>query len=168
MWGFIATLLQLGTTAMGVSAAKEAAEADRVALRAQADMETVNAVLLEDSAKEVERVGGLTVAESRRRAKELKSTQRTAFAANGIDLSSQVAAQVLTSTEVVGVQEAKEITNSALREAWGYRAGAEDALTRARLAREQAEGISPGAEALTSLLSGASRTAAVYHATKGP
>jgi hypothetical protein len=130
-------------------------------------MEDVNAALLEESAGEVERVGGLTVAESRRLTKELKGRQRTALAANGIDLASQSAAVILTSSDVIGIQEGKEITNSALRQAWGYRTEAKGARTRAGLARDQAAGISPSAAGLTTLLSGASRTAQTYYATKG-
>ena len=159
--------IQAAATAGAVEAAKEAAEQDRIALRAQADFEETNAALLENSAQEVERVGGLTVAQSRRETKGLKSSQRTAIAANGIDLASQSAASILTSTDVLGREEAREITNSALRQAWGMRTEATLAEKRAELLEAQAESIDPGAAALTSLLGGASRTLNTYYATKG-
>lgn len=85
-----------------------------------------------------------------------KGAQRAALAANGIDLSSASAAEILTSTDVMGEIDAETVAANARRAAWGHRAQGE-------MARATARGISPLLSAGTSLLGGATQAATSWY-----
>lgn len=61
----------------------------------------------------------------------LKSTQRANLAANGIDLGEGSAAEVLTTTDIMGEIDGRNIISNAVRSAWGYKTQAVIARTNA-------------------------------------
>lgn len=85
-----------------------------------------------------------------------KGAQRAALAANGVDLSSTSAAEILTSTDVMGEIDAETIQANALRAAWGHRAQGE-------MSRASARGISPLLSAGSTLLGGATQAATSWY-----
>ena len=90
-------------------------------LQSQAEMARINAQLAEQSAQSALLAGQRQEQRSLLTTAGLKSTQRAAFAANGIDLGEGSAARVLTSTDVMGEIDRNTIAANAVRDAWGYR-----------------------------------------------
>lgn len=88
---------------------------------------------------------------------QLKSSQRASMAANGVDLAQGSAAQVLTSTDYMGEIDAQTVRSNALKQAFGYRVDA-------RMKRAQADSISPGMAAFTTLLGSGGQVASSWYA----
>lgn len=81
----------------------------------------VNAQIAEMGAQSVLAQGQQQVASLTLRAGQMKSTQRAAMAANGIDLGVGNAAEVQASTDIMKEIDKNQIEENALRTAWGYR-----------------------------------------------
>lgn len=96
----------------------------------------------------------------------LKSDQRVAYGSSGIDLGSDTAVQVMTSTDVLGEMDRNQIKANALREAWGHRTEAVNQRNSALIGRTAADSISPLTNAATSLLTGATQVAGQYYDAK--
>lgn len=142
------------------------AKSQKATLAFQADMAEQNAKLAELSAQG-ELLRGQW-AESRQRAQtgRIKSAQRVAMAANGVDLQSQSALEVLTSTDVMGEIDANQIAANAVRAAWGYRMQGSNATSEALVKRAAGEAISPNMAAASSLLSNAGSVATSWYGAK--
>jgi hypothetical protein len=65
---------------------------------------------------------------------QLKSSQRTGLAANGVDLGSTTAQNVLNTTDIMMEIDANAVAANAIRSAWGYRTQAVNELNQANLA----------------------------------
>lgn len=160
--------VQAGGAAFSTVGAFYAGREQQALRRAEADMEEINAQLSDMSAEEAIRSGRLRKQKVERKTTARKSTQKVSLAARGIDLSSESAAAILTSTDVLGAQEADEITRQALAESFGYRIQSVSARNRAALRRAEAGAISPLLGATTTLLTGASRVATSYYTFNKP
>lgn len=86
---------------------------------------------------------------------QMKSAQRTGYAARGIALDSGSAQNVMNSTDFMGEVDALTVQRNALQAAWGHRTQATNYTGQAAMARADASGISPGGSAFTSLLGSA-------------
>lgn len=142
----------------GASAANSAvgayysAQGQQGQLRQQADLAEIQAQrTLQSGERDMQR--------SRLQAANLKGAQRAGIAANGIDVGVGSAAQVLTSTDVLGEIDANTIEANAVRSAWGYR-------TEAIMKRGSADAISPGMAGATSLLGSAGKVADSWYRFK--
>lgn len=178
----------MGTLALGLTGASaasnfvggvSAARNQRASLESQARIAEINAGLaetnakwLETSAEDATRRGEAELQASRRRSAALKGSQRAAMAANGIDLGSDTALDVVTSTDVLSAEDEQAIQENAIRTAWGFRMEAQNARAAggqqqmaANSARGSARGISPLSAGYTSLLSGASAVADSWYRT---
>ena len=143
----------------GASAASSAvgayysAQGQQNALRQQADLAEIQAQrTLQSGERDVQR--------SRLQTASLKGTQRAGMAANGIDVGVGSAAQVLTSTDVMGEIDANTIEANAVRSAWGYR-------TEATMKRGSASAINPAMAGATSILGGAGKVATSWYRLQG-
>ena len=96
----------------------------------------------------------------------LKSSQRVALAANGVDLSSENAVELLADTELMKEVDKSQIEQNAIAEAWGYRLQGVQHQNDALFARAQQKGTSPLLSATTTLLNGASPVAQSWYALK--
>ncbi|WP_343684002.1 hypothetical protein [Asticcacaulis sp.] len=94
-----------------------------------------------------------------------KGAQRTAFATNGVDLTSESAQGVLTATDFVGQVDKNTVLANAMRDAWGLRTEATNETNRANMARTTARGISPTKSAVSTLLGGAGQVADSWYKT---
>jgi hypothetical protein len=112
------------------------AATQKATMQGQAAVADVNARIAELGAQSAlyqgqQQVGALTL-----KAGQLKSSQRTAMAANGIDLGSGNAVEIQASTDIMKEIDANTLTANAVRSAWGYRTQAvnfqNEALTSAR------------------------------------
>lgn len=125
------------------------AKSQQSSLALQADLADINAQqALLSGQRETQRARLATAG--------LKSRQRAAMAANGVDLGSGSALNVLTSTDLLGEIDANTIESNAIQAAWGYR-------TQASQARSQAKAISPFASAASTLIGGAGQVASSWY-----
>lgn len=137
-------------------------------LKFQADMARINAQIGETNAQAVLLSGQRAQQNVRLRTAKLKSSQRVAMAANGIDLGSRTAVNVLTSTDVMGEIDANTVEANAIRAAFGYRTQSVNDMNTARLSSAVADGISPLGSATGSLISNAGKVAdGWYRYSKG-
>ena len=159
-------ILQAGAGATQSVGAYYAAKGQKTALKLQARIAEVNAKISEGQARDALQRGERQEQAQRMGAAQLKSTQRTAMASSGIDLGSETAAAVLTSTDYLSEMDANQIKANALREAWGYRMEAVGQRGEAAVSRATAKGISPLTEAATTLLTSAAQVGMSYASLK--
>jgi hypothetical protein len=110
----------------------------------QAAMGEQNAGYKEMAAQDAEKRGAVQADQYRRQVGQLIGSQRSGFAANGIDVNSGTAAEIQDDTAAFGEFDALTIANNAAREAWGYRVGAENDRLNARMAQSNAKGAAAG------------------------
>lgn len=158
-----AQALGTGMSAMG---AYGEARAQKSALRYDARMADFNAQMAEQRAAVAMEQGQFQMNQVRRLVAGTKGTARQKMARGGVDLTTGLPAEVLDSIDVLGELDAQQVRVNAVREAWGYRAQAENERARGRMARGTARGISPGMAAATTLLGGASSWAGSYYGFK--
>lgn len=159
------TIMQGAGAVTSAFGAYSSAKGQKQALRLDADMADLNATLADEQARSALYQGQKEEQSSRLQTARLKSSQRAAFAANGVDLTQGSPANVLTSTDYIGEIDADMIQANAVRAAWGNRAEAVNLRSQARSARTTASAISPFGAATTSLLGGASSVASSWYAS---
>ncbi len=165
--GFSALVLQGGAAVTQGIGSYYAAQGQRTALRSQARIAEVNARMAEGQARDVMMQGEAQQQAIRQRAAEIKSGQRTALASNMIDLGSETAVALQTSTDYLAARDVQTAEANALRQAWGYRMEATGQRGQASMARATARGINPFLSGATSLLTGAAQTGLTYAQMKG-
>ncbi len=159
-WGQVA---QVGGAAMSALGAYSSAKSKRLELQGAADMSDLNAGMSEQAAQQELARGNAAVAASSARAGQVKSSQRAAMAANGIDLGEGSAAEVLASTDLSNEADMQTLTANAVRAAWGQRIQATNFSYDERSKRAGAAGISPSMAAATSLLGSAGQIAGSWY-----
>lgn len=139
-----------------------AAKSAKSSAEHRARMARINAKLAESDARASLARGERAEQAARMDTAQMKSAQRVGMAANGVDLTSETAAAVLTSTDYLGEVDANTIKANALREAWGHRIQATGMRGQAGMYAAEAKGISPGMDAFGTLLTGASQVASGF------
>lgn len=94
---------------------------------------------------------------------EVFATQRATMAANGVDLATGSASEVLASTQVVGNIEATTIHNNALMSAWGYQVQGVNATNSENFNRAAGAAVNPGVSAASSLLTSFGNVASKWY-----
>ena len=150
-----AIALQTAGTVSSTVGAFYGAQGQKAALGAQAATAEINAKLAELTAQSALRSGQLEEQRVRLNTANLKSKQRTTMAANGVDLTSDSAVNILTTTDTMGEIDANTTAANAARAAWGYRVQGMNYQNEAIGARATAKGISPFMAAATTALTGA-------------
>lgn len=140
-----------------------AAKSQKSALNAAAGIADTNARIAELGAQSALQQGEKEVGRLTLRAGQIKSSQRAAMAANGVDLGVGNAAEVQASTDIMKEIDANQITANAVNNAWGIRTQAVSLKNEALTKRAAASGISPGMAAGTSLIGGASKVASSWY-----
>lgn len=138
----------------------------KYALNLQARLDEVNAKIAEGQARDSLQRGEREEQNLRLSTAQLKSTQTANIAANGVDLTSESAAAILTSTDVMGEIDANTIKANALREAWGHRMEAVNLRGSAATNRATAKALSPVGAAVGTLLTEASKVGSSYYGFK--
>lgn len=139
------------------------ARSQQITARGAADIADINAGQSELAAQQELARGNAQVAAVTMRAGQVKGAQRTALAANGVDLGVGSAAEVLTSTDIQKEEDINTITANAVRAAWGQRMQATNFTNEALTKRAGADSISPGMAGFTSLLGGATQVASSWY-----
>lgn len=168
--GFSASqMAQLSTGANVAGAANSAissyygAAMQKDNLKYSAAMAEINARVAELGAQSALLQGKSEVAKLTAAAGQLKSRQKVALAANGIDLGVGNAAEIQASTDMMKEIDADTIKANAMRTAWGYRSNAMNFTNQARTARATASGINPLLSATSSLMGDAGQVAGQWY-----
>lgn len=162
-WGQSAQIAGAGVSAIG---AYSSAKSQQLALSGAADIADINAGLSEQAAQQELARGGAAVASASARAGQVKSSQRAAMAANGVDLGEGSAAEVLASTDLYKEGDINTLTANAVRAAWGQRVQATNYKNEASSKRAGADSISPVMAGATSLLGSAGTIANSWYSLK--
>lgn len=88
----------------------------------------------------------------------IKSEQRAAFGASGVDVQSGSPLEAISDTAMLGELDALTIRSNAEREAYGYRTGASNYMAQSKLDRMKGRQAAVG-----TLLSGAGRVSKRWH-----
>ena len=144
------------------------AATQKINLQAQAHIAEANARLAEISAQSALIQGHQQVAALTLQAGQLKSRQRAAMAANGIDLGVGNAAEVQASTEIMKEIDANTTISNSVKNAWRIRAQAMNYQNEALVKHASASAISPGMNLATSLISGVGKVAAACYDLNPP
>ena len=158
---------QMAGALMSAAGSYYGAKSQRSALDFQADIAAINARFAELGAQQELIRGEQQIGAQTLRAGKLKSRQRAALAANGVDVGEGSAAELLASTDIVKEIDSNTLNANAVRIALGYRMQAVSMQNDALIRRATAEGINPlGSAASTLLTSGGSVAKSWYEWSK--
>ncbi len=159
-----ASLAMMGAGAVsGAIGSYYGAKSQKSSLKFQADMAEFNARQAEKSAQSALVAGQRQEQGVRLRTAQVKSASRVAMAANGLDLSSDTAQNILNTTDYMGEVDALTVEQNALQSAWGYRMQGVGQEISAGIMRGTAAGISPGTAATTSLIQSGGQVASSWY-----
>jgi hypothetical protein len=136
-------MLALGSAAMsGVSTGMQA-NAQRQAAQYQSQVEANNAKLAGEQATSTIQAGQTASMQSGLQAAQVLGEQKAALGANGVNLGSGSAIDLLATSKYLNAADVSNITNNAARQAWGYNVDASSAAAQSRLLSWQANNTSP-------------------------
>ena len=156
--------LQIFGALSSANAAKANAQSQQEQLNYTANLAEINARTSESQAQQTLLAGQREEQKLRISTSALKGSQRVALAANGVDLGVGSAAQILTTTDVLGEIDANTIQANAIKSAWGYRAQASNQTSQAMSSRAAASAISPSSAFASSLLGSSGQVASSWYA----
>lgn len=159
---------QVGGGLVSAGAAASKSIADRAAYNIQATATENNAALEHAAASDALRRGQVSVVNSQLRTNQVKGQQIAALAANGVALGEGSPLDILTTTDLTGINDADVIAMNAKKEAWGYDLRAANDEANAKLLRMRAGMENPGRAAGTSLLTSAGTVASKWYSTRNP
>ncbi|MFM7010258.1 MAG: hypothetical protein ACKO0Z_13155 [Betaproteobacteria bacterium] len=142
------------------------AQSQKSNLKFQADMAEISARMSEQSAQSALNQGQRQAGAISMRAGQIKSGQRAALAANGVDLGTGNAAELQASTDIMKQIDMSTAEANGIRAAFGYRAQSVNYQNEAMLKRSTAESVSPFGAMATSLLGGATAVAGNWYQMK--
>lgn len=154
---------QIGGAVMSSIGSYYSAATQKINLQGAAGIADTNARIAELGAQSALNQGQRQVGALTLKAGQLKSSQRVAMAANGVDLGVGNAAEIQASTDIMKEIDANTLTSNAVRSAWGYRTQAVNYQNEALMQRGAASGISPGGSAAGSLLGSAASVAGSWY-----
>lgn len=163
MCGAAGVFLQGLGALSSANSARASAESTQAQLNFQANLGDINARINETQAQQTLLAGQREEQKSRIATANLKGTQRASLAANGVDLGVGSAAQILTSTDVMGEIDAETIQANAIKSAWGYRTQGANQKAQATSSRAAAGAISPDSAFTSSLIGGAGQVASSWY-----
>lgn len=135
----------------------------KITLEGQAALADINARISELGAEQELIKGQQQVGQLTMQAGRVKSAQRVALSANGMDLSEGNAAEIQASTDIMKEIDKNTVEANAVRSAWGYRTTGMNYQNEAIVKRGSADGISPGMSAFGSLLSNSGQVASTWY-----
>lgn len=162
-FGYAGLAMQIGGALTSAMGSFYAAKGQKSALEAQAHLADTNARIAEMGAQSALLAGEKEVGRVTLRAGQVKSAQRTAMAANGVDLGEGNAAEIQATTDLMKEIDVNQIQANAVRSAWGYRMQGVNYQNEAIIKRGTAGGLSPGTAAFSSLLGSASNVAGSWY-----
>lgn len=161
--GVGSTALMIGGLISGAIGSYYSAKNQKIQLEGQAKLADINARIAELGAQQELIRGEKEVGQISMQAGRLKSAQRVALAANGVDLGQGNAAELQASTDLMKEIDMNTVKANAIRSAWGYRTQGTNAVNSAIARRATGAGISPGGQAFTTLLGSAGQVAGSWY-----
>jgi|GEM_PF-2004512 len=159
-----ASLALMGIGAVGSAIGTyQQAKSAKSQLRYQAAIAEINRRMSESSAQQAMQQGQQQVAATTMKYGAVKSSQRAAMAANGVDLGTGNAAEVQASTDILKDIDKQTIEANAIRAAFGYRTQGANYGAQAGMANASASGISPVSAGFSTLLGSASKVAGSWY-----
>lgn len=128
-------------------------------LKHQAKMAEINARVVELGRRSTMLQGQRQEQQVRMKGAQVKSAQRTAYSANGVDLNSQTAQNVFNTTDYITETDALTTQSNTLAAAFGYQMQTTNLQNAATTARASAASASPMVSMGTSLLGSAGSVA---------
>ena len=156
-----ATWLAVGSLVLGAAAGVQQASAQRAAGRAEEAQAKENAKIANAQARNTELQGQIEEDRRRQQTRAMLAKQRTAIAANNVDMSSGSASDLLGDTAAIGEQDALTIRANAARQAWGYKVDATNSLNQGSMAKAAGKNAATGT-LLTTAANTFSGAASVY------
>ena len=149
----------LATAAAGAYSA----DASKNMGRYQQQVAEQNAELSEFKAQQAATIGSVQEERMRSRARQMVGQQRAAIAANGVEVGSGTALDLVSETALFGEEDALMTRFNAMNEAWGLRAQAVDYRNEGRAARTRGQNEATG----TYLTTGANMASSYYNYRAG-
>lgn len=122
--GYIAVAATVAGAATSAYSAHQQAKAGNAINANNQQIAENNAKLQEQQALDIQARGESQAQEVRRRAAAMESQQRVGLAANGLDLNSGTAFDLIGQTDFFGRQDAQTTRDNAAKDAWAVRTGA--------------------------------------------
>jgi activator of 2-hydroxyglutaryl-CoA dehydratase len=129
----------------------------------QAEIAEQNAELTEFKAQQAATIGSVQEERARRQAQQRIGQQRAALAANGVDLGSGTAVDLVSETALFGEEDALTTRFNAMNDAWSMRAQAVDYRNQGRAAKVRGKNEATG----TYLTTAANMASTGYGAARG-
>lgn len=161
--GYGGLALQIGGALSGAIGSFYSAKVAKINLEGQAFLADTNARIAELGAQSMLNQGQQDIGKLTMQAGRVKSAQRVALAANGVDLGEGNAAELQASTDIMKEIDRNTIEANAVRSAWGYRTQAVNSQNDALAKRSTADTISPFGSVATSLMGSAGNVAASWY-----
>lgn len=133
-----------GSMALAAAGGAYKADAENKAGQYQAEVADQNAKLNDFRAEQAGQIGAMQEERHRAKVRQLAGTQRANLAANGVDLGSGTALDMVTETYTMGEQDALMVRYNAMNEAWGFRTEAVNDRNRGRFAKAQGKNAAMG------------------------
>lgn len=162
-----APYMQLAGTALSTYGAYQGSKASKDAYSQQSEVSARNAQVSEWQAQDALARGSRDASRSRMRTRQVKGAQRAAMAANGVDLGTGSALNILTDTDYFGDVDADTIKDNAGKEAWALRTQAQNFSDEASLLRSRSDREKPWLAAGTSFLTAAGKVASNWYGSGG-
>ena len=160
-----ASLISMGIGAVGSAIGTyQQSKSLKSQLRYQAAIAEINQRLSESSTQQALRQGEQQAATTTMKYGAMKSQQRAAMAANGVDLGVGNAAEVQASTDILKDIDKQTIEANAVRAAFGYRMQGTGFANQALMDRASASSISPLSSGFSTLLGSATKVAGSWYA----
>lgn len=156
--------LYLAKTGLDFVGNQKAATGAQQAGDYQAGIYNQNATFAEAQATDALNRGQLAEQRHRAEIRGLIGSQKTAFAASGVNIDSGSALDVQTNDAGMGALDELTIRNDAAKEAWGYRVQAADYRSKSQLSRIAGSNTAQSYRnaSYSTLLTGAGNIASVY------
>jgi hypothetical protein len=152
-------LIQVGLMALGTGASVIGQQQQA---GFQADVAKNNQIIQQRMAEDALNRGKRDEMTHRMRVAQIKSRQRAAFGASGVDPLSGSASDILADTAMMGELDALTIRSNAEREAYAHLTGAQNSGAQGRLSRLRGQSGAAG-----TLLSGGGKVAQAWYANSG-
>lgn len=160
----------MGMSALGVgissAGAENAAQSQQNALRYESEIAGNNAQIAEYQAGLAKENTRTNVGAVDLKGGEIFGEQRAQMAANGVDLGTGSASEVLATTKYMTQRDANIVQDTGNRQAWAYQTEATNWLNQKSALNTTADNIHPWMAGLTTALTGASSVANSYYSPK--
>ncbi len=118
------TYVMIASMIMTAAAGVYAADSKKKEGQYRAEVAQQNAELDDYRAAQAATIGAVQEDQHRAKVRQMVGSQRASLAANGLDLGSGTAADMVDETQAAGEVDALTIRFNAMNEAWGYRTSA--------------------------------------------